>query len=148
MQPCILWMCIMQVCVFDLVTSICLCHQWGEIQTLLGSGYSQPEVRVSNSLDKSGSKTPNFCPLIVKFVQSGCCRCRNEIHRCLMLGEKYLIDGVWEACFIQSLIPKSSAANNINLGTEVESILACHVQGTGFLKATAPLLPLLPKMRY
>lgn len=57
-----------------------------------------------------------------------------------MLGEKYLIDGVWEACFIQSLIPKSSAANNINLGTEVESILACHVQGTGFLKATAPLL--------
>lgn len=45
-----------------------------------------------------------------------------------------------EPCFIQSLVPNSSAASNINVGTGVGSILACHVQGTAFLKAAAPLL--------
>lgn len=80
-------------CLFDLITST-VCHQWGEIQPLLGSSCSQPEVCVSNSSDKSGSETANFSPLIVKFTQSGYCRCKNKIHRCLILGEKYLIEGV------------------------------------------------------
>lgn len=43
-------------------------------------------------------------------------------------------------CFILSLIPSSSEASNINLGTGVGSILACCVQDTANLKATAHLL--------
>lgn len=72
------------------------CHQWGGIQVLLWNSCSQPEVCVSNSLDKPGSETSSWSLLILNFVQTGCCRYKNEIHGCLMLGDKYLIGGVWQ----------------------------------------------------
>lgn len=83
---------------------------------------------------------PQFLSTDCKVRSDWLLRCRQKPEMSNVRWEVSHWRSLTEVCFVQSLIPNCSAATDINPSTGAGSIPAWHLQGTTFLKDTAPLL--------